>query len=93
MTDKSLGPFLKFGLKFLSFLEAIIPAFLLAWAQKLRHDLKREQNSHGNTKHELDSLKTQIETEQKYVGKTDRDVVDDFLAGDGHGPNDNDTGG
>ena len=81
MKPENTKPWLQFGLRLLSFLEKILPAFLLVWNQSLRHKLEREKNAHRDTKHRLDVNIERAKTRSKYDGKNDRDVIDDFLAG------------
>lgn len=71
------------GLKLLSVLEKVLPAFLLAWNESLRNKFRREKNQHEHTKNQLVVAKKHAEIDQKFAGKSDRDVVDDFLSGDG----------
>ena len=68
--------------KLLSFLQAIIPAFLIAWVEALR-------SSEVSLKNQLDYERTrgkiQDETQRlkdSYHDKTPRAIIDDFLDGE-----------
>lgn len=66
-------------LKVLSIVESMLPAFLVAWTNATQNKLERKHQQILNAKLQLDVEKNDIAESKKNNGKTDRDVVDDFI--------------
>lgn len=72
-------PWVSLVMAFLGVLEKFLPAFFVAWNNALR-----QKNAELSSKLKLNEVQKQVEQEhakviEKHAGKTDRDVLDDFL--------------
>jgi hypothetical protein len=70
---------LQFGLKILSFLEATLPAFLVAWNGRLQNKVKQLESEIAIAKYHLRQAEVKARVESEHAGKSDRAVIDDFL--------------
>lgn len=71
-------------LKVLSIAESMLPAFMVAWANATQNKLERKHQQILNERLKLEVEKNEIVQSKKYDGKTDRDVVDDFIRDNGN---------
>jgi len=80
---KNAGKWAQLSLKLLSIIESILPAFLIAWNQSLRNRVARQRENILNKQHEIKVMKAKVEHDAKFMDKSDRTIIDDFLSRDG----------
>jgi len=71
---------LQLSLKLFSFLETLLPAMLVAWNGKLRNKVKHIEAELAVAKHKLKQAQIKAKVKADYEGKSDRAVINDFLA-------------
>lgn len=76
---KSSVTWLQLGLKIFSFLEALLPALLVAWNGKLRNKVKHLEAELALAKFDLEQSEIKARVEESYESKDDRSVIDEFL--------------
>lgn len=82
----------QFALKVLSLIETLLPAFLLAWNERLRQKAKRLENELSHVEHDLDVERSTTRIRGEFNGKTDRAIIDDFIGQGGNGNNTDGSG-
>jgi len=70
------------GAKLLGFLQAIIPAFLVAWVEVLRSQKNRGENLLDYERLKRKTEKKRYKQEGEFHGKTDSDILNDVLSND-----------
>ena len=79
MSAKNYVTWAQFGLKVLTLLETLLPAFLVAWTAHLRGKVSRLEGNLSYAEHKANVLERRAKLKESYRGKSPKSIIDNFL--------------